>query len=230
MKVVLTIEDSVICKPDTVVIRFNYFDKKTTIAELKKCFREFIYELDELITANKDLDVNKLEVGRLNFNKSSKTVTVAKGSLFTTGAVEKTNETRFDGYTISCDISYTDSIENKAVSELYLSLLRHLNYTVSLNFECKELEKCKDELLRKIVDKGYHKAEIIAEASGLKQIKPVHIDGAVSVVQVNYSSYYSDDCEFGECCDDDYIEDFISNTEKKGSVISDKLTITYEIE
>lgn len=38
MKVVLTIEDSVICKPDTVVIRFNYFDKKTTIAELKKVF------------------------------------------------------------------------------------------------------------------------------------------------------------------------------------------------
>ena len=61
MKVVLTIEDSVICKPDTIVIRFNYFDKKTTIAELKKCFREFVYKLDELITANKDLDVNKLE-------------------------------------------------------------------------------------------------------------------------------------------------------------------------
>ena len=229
MKVVLTVEDSVICKPDTVVIRFNYFDKKTTIAELKKCFREFVYKLDELITTSKDLDVNKLELGRLNFNKSSKTVTVAKGSLLT-GSVEKTNETRFDGYTLSCDISYTDSIENKAVSELYLKLLRHLNYIVSLDFKCECLEKYKDELLRKIVDKGYHKAEIIAEASGLTQIKPVHVDGAVSVVQVNYSSYYSDDCEYGECCDDDYIEDFISNTEKKGSAISDKLTITYEIE
>lgn len=229
MKVVLTVEDSVICKPDTIVIRFNYFDKKTTIAELKKCFREFVYKLDELITASKDLDVNKLELGRLNFNKSSKTVTVAKGSLLM-GSVEKTNETRFDGYTLSCDISYTDSIENKAVSELYLKLLRHLNYIVSLDFKCEDLEKYKDELLRKIVDKGYHKAEIIAEASGLKQIKPVHVDGAVSVVQVNYSSFYSADCDYEACCDDDYIEDFISNTEKKGSVISDKLTITYEIE
>lgn len=229
MKVVLTIEDSVICKPDTVVIRFNYFDKKTTIAELKKCFREFVYKLDELITASKDLDVNKLELGRLNFNKSSKTVTVAKGSLLT-GSVEKTNETRFDGYTLSCDISYTDNIENKAVSELYLKLLRQMNYIVSLDFKCEDLEKYKDELLRKIVDKGYHKAEIIAEASGLKQIKPVHIDGAVSVVQVNYSSYGPADCDYEACCDDDYIEDFISNTEKKGSVISDKLTITYEIE
>lgn len=227
MELVLTVEDSVICKPDTMVISFNYFAKNDSIEVLKKEFNEFTKKIKDYIS-NEGLDINKLQLGRLLFKQAYKNVLVEK-SAFLSNKSEKTNEQRPDGYSLSCSISYSDDINTKGVSSLYIKLFSTLPFVVSLNFECNNVEAYKDELLKKLVEKGLHKAEIVAKSSGLSIIKPIKMDSSVRRTYVSFNSY-SNDCCLDDACFDSDISDFIDETEKKGSELSDSLTITYLVE
>ena len=228
MELVLTVEDSVICKPDTMVISFNYFAKNDSIEVLKKEFNEFTKKIKDYIS-NEGLDINKLQLGRLLFKQAYKNVLVEK-SAFLSNKSEKTNEQRPDGYSLSCSISYSDDINTKGVSNLYIKLFTILPFVVSLNFECNNIEGYKDELLKKLVEKGLHKAEIVAKANNLTIINPLRVDSSIKRTYVNFSSYNANDWCLDEACFDSDISNFIDDTEKKGSELSDSLTITYLIE
>lgn len=228
MELVLTVEDSVICKPDTMVISFNYFAKNDSIEVLKKEFNEFTKKIKDYIS-NEGLDINKLQLGRLLFKQAYKNVLVEK-SAFLSNKSEKTNEQRPDGYSLSCSISYSDDINTKGVSNLYIKLFTILPFVISLNFECNNIEGYKDELLKKLVEKGLRKAKIIAKSSDFCSIKPIKMDSSVGRTYVNFSSYNANDCCLDEACFDSDISDFIDETEKKGSELSDSLTITYLVE
>lgn len=225
MELNITVEDSIVCQPDTAIVEFTYFNKNINIEGLRKAFETFTSNLRATIDEI-GLNRDNLEIGRLNFSKEYKNVLVEK-TAFLGNKTEKVNERRPDGYSLSCTIRYIGSIEDKGITELYLKLFVSSSFSVVLKFECRDIEKYKDTLLEKLLSKGQHKAELVAKSCGLSNIKLQHTDFSVRKTTVSYSSL---DCfEYSDYCDDSALEDFIDETSKQGREVTDNLTLTYEI-
>ena len=221
MELKLTVEDSVMCSPDTAIISFNFGKKMDTIEELETSFDECIETLKEIIRSNLALDESKLEIGSLYFRQVNKNVTVEKTNS-ETNEVEKTKEERFDGYTLNCAIKYVDKITNKGVYDFYTTLMENVPFSISMNFECRNLENYKDDLLKKLIKKGKDKANLIAQEYDCDEVVLKKMDFSATKNNVFFNEYKRNSLERG-------ISNFLDEVNKRDIELKDSLTLEYEM-
>lgn len=221
MKLKLTVEDSVMCSPDTAIISFNFGKKMDSIEELEKSFNECVETLKEIIKSNLALNESKLEIGNLYFKQLTKNVMVEKTNT-ESNEVEKMNEERPNGYSLNCTIKYEDKITNKGVYDFYISLIETIPFSVSMNFECRNLESYKDELLKKLIKKGKDKANLIAQEYGCEDVVLKKMDFSSTKNNVCFEGYRKTSLERG-------ISNFLDEVNKREIELKDSLYLEYNL-
>lgn len=183
---VVSAEDEMLVKPDTVIISTiitgicdtysNSADKGTeNVANARKLFLEC------------GLKDDSVKITRLTVNEERTRVEDEVKKDF-----KRTVEVSYKllGYRYSAHVDIKLPIDDELVTKAYgIVINSDLFSGSSINYTLENDEEHYDKLLSRIVKKARHKADIIAEASGMKVKSVKDIDYSVSRLNVNFNRY-----------------------------------------
>ena len=153
----------VFVKPDIAKISFNL--SKTNL-DFKSAVSDLNADINKLTKALKKVGVDEKEIYSSSYsvNKEFK-------------HNYKTNEKTFIGFKVSHIIFVESKSETKEINKIFNALLSSVNdLELRLNFTVKDVEKHKSQMLKNAISDAKFKAEIMAEASGVKLVKILKIN------------------------------------------------------
>ena len=225
-KLKVTVNDTINCKPDTATIDMSISAVMSSMEDLNKYYNDILDRLKKTLHEF-GMSESDLVLGKLNFSKKFKSVKHESKNPFSIGSTTY-YDNEFDGYSLNTKLSYATDIDNSQISKLYIKLLGFKEINSSLSFSCEDLESYKDELLENLMLKARHKADIIADVSGLEVEGVIDVDYSVSSVNICYNNYNTDFDYGGDACEDS-ICDLIDEADKLGQDISDSITVTFSL-
>lgn len=229
--IVVSAEDEMQVRPDTVIISTvitgmcdtysNSADRGTeSVANAKKLF------------LNCGLKDDSVKITRLSVNEERTRVEDEVRKDF-----KRTTEVTYKllGYRYSARVNIKLPIDDELVTKAYEIVVNSDLFSgSSINYTLEKDDEHYDKLLSKIVKKARHKADIIAEASGMKVISVKDIDYSVSRLNVSVNRYKG--ASFGaalnyECASyNSNVESVIGSDCADDITISDNITARFIME